>query len=44
MINKFCLICFLILLIVSCGKKNDPIYNGKNNYKQILSTQQSTLS
>ena len=37
---------FLIvsLLITSCGKKGDPVYNGKNKYKQMLSTQQSTLS
>ena len=37
MIKKFCLISFLILLVVSCGKKNDPIY--KERTKKIDHTE-----
>ena len=44
MIKKIFTILFVFILITSCGKKGDPVYNGKNKYKQILSTQQSTLS
>ncbi len=44
MIKKIFTILFVFTLITACGKKSDPIYNGKNNYKQIFSTQQSTLS
>ena len=29
MIKKICLIIFLTLLVVSCGKKSDPIYKEK---------------
>ena len=29
MIKKICLIIFLTLFVVSCGKKNDPIYKEK---------------
>ena len=44
MIKKILTILFIFTLITACGKKSDPIYSGKNNYKQIFSTQQSTLS
>jgi len=32
MIKKTCIIIFLFIFVVSCGKKGDPIYkeNGKN--------------
>ena len=29
MIKKLFIIIFLSLLVASCGKKSDPIYNGK---------------
>ena len=29
MIKKLFILIFLIFLIASCGKKNNPIYNGK---------------
>jgi hypothetical protein len=29
MIKKILIFLFLCLLIYSCGKKNDPVYNGK---------------
>ena len=44
MIKKIFTILFLITLITACGKKGDPVYNGKNNYNLILSAQKSSLS
>tara|TARA_X000001036_G_C20472600_1_gene722239 strand:+ start:447 stop:581 length:135 start_codon:yes stop_codon:yes gene_type:complete len=44
MIKKKFTILFLVILISACGKKDDPVYKGKNYHKQILSTQKSTIS
>ena len=43
-IKKIFIVLFLTILITSCGKKDDPVYNGKGNFKKLLSTQQSTLA
>jgi len=37
MIKKIYLFFFITLLVISCGKKNDPVYKEKKS--QILSTQ-----
>ncbi len=44
MIKKIFIILFLATLITSCGKKGDPVFNGKNIYEKFLSTQQSTIA
>ncbi len=45
MIKKIFIILFINIIITSCGKKGDPIYNEENkNSKKILSTQKSTFS
>ena len=44
MIKKIFIIIFIASLITACGKKSDPIYNGKNDNKKILSTQESTFA
>ena len=35
MIKKICLIIYLTLLVVSCGKKSDPIYQEKTGLIKI---------
>jgi len=37
MIKKIFILFFISLLIVSCGKKSDPVYNGKKI--EIFNTQ-----
>ena len=44
MIKKIYIILFIIILLSSCGKKGDPVYNEKNQSSDIFSTLQSTLS
>ncbi len=41
--NFLILICLTVLLL-SCGKKGDPIYNQNNQNSKILNTQYSKLS
>ena len=43
MIKKIYLIIFVTILIASCGKKGDPVYNAKNLNPKILSTLVSTI-
>ena len=46
MIKKIYIFIFLGILIISCGKKGDPIFNEnqKNQSSKIISTQLSTFS
>ncbi len=44
MIKKFLIIVFFTLLIASCGKKSDPVYNEQNQSSKITSTLISTFS
>ena len=44
MIKNIFLLVFISVLILSCGKKGDPVFNGKNIYEKFLSTQQSTIA
>lgn len=37
MIKKIYLVFFIALLVISCGKKSDPVYKAKN--PKILDTQ-----
>ncbi len=41
MIKRIYIFIFLVLLITSCGKKGDPVYNEKNS--QVFSTQIRTI-
>tara|TARA_B110001450_G_C17321943_1_gene359807 strand:+ start:59 stop:193 length:135 start_codon:yes stop_codon:yes gene_type:complete len=43
MLKKISIFLFFIILLSSCGKKGDPIYNEENQNSKIFSTQQSTL-
>ena len=42
MIKKISIFLFIVILLSSCGKKGDPIYNEGNS--KIFSTQQSSLT
>ena len=44
MIKKIFIFLFVAILLASCGKKGDPIYNGKNQRLEITNTQISILS
>ncbi len=44
MIKKILILLFVTILITSCGKKGDPIYNGKNKNLEKISTQMSIFS
>ena len=44
MIKKISIFLLMAILISSCGKKGDPVYNGENQNLRIFSTQDSTLS
>ena len=37
MIKKTYIIIFIAILITSCGKKGDPVYNGGNKNTKIFS-------
>tara|TARA_B100000963_G_C22511992_1_gene618783 strand:+ start:866 stop:994 length:129 start_codon:yes stop_codon:yes gene_type:complete len=41
MIKKIYLFFFIVLFVISCGKKGDPVYKEKNS--KILSTQFVTV-
>ena len=39
MIKKLFIILFVTILLASCGKKGDPIYNEKKQNSKILNSQ-----
>ena len=44
MIKKILIISIFITLLFSCGKKGDPVYNGKSQNSELIRTQQSAIS
>ena len=42
--KKISVILLITILLSSCGKKSDPIYNEENQNSEIFSTQKSPLS
>ena len=44
MIKKIFLIILFSVIIISCGKKGDPIYNDPKNKAEKLSTKINTVS
>ena len=44
MIKKLFIIIFVTVLITSCGKKGDPVFNQENQNTKIFSTQVSVLA
>jgi hypothetical protein len=44
MIKKIFIFLVVAILLSSCGKKGDPIYNDKNKNSKISSTQKTTFS
>ena len=44
MIKKISIILFITVLLFSCGKKGDPIYNEENQTSEIFSIRQSEIS
>jgi|TARA_B110000438_G_C15734630_1_gene615758 hypothetical protein len=44
MIKKIFIFLFVAILLSSCGKKNDPVYNEKNQNSEIIGTQINTFS
>ena len=43
MIKKISIFIFIAILLFSCGKKGDPIYNEENQNSKIISSQQIIL-
>ena len=43
MIKKIFIFLFISILLASCGKKNDPVYNGKNQNLEVTSAPISTF-
>ncbi len=43
MFKKIYLIILLGLIVTSCGKKGDPIYNDKDQQSKIISTKITTV-
>ena len=43
MIKKIFIITFVSILLFSCGKKGDPIYNQKSQNLKIIGTLQSAI-
>ena len=44
MIKKIFIFLFITVLLSSCGKKGDPIYNEEKINSKIISTRTSTIS
>ena len=44
MIKKIFIFLFITILLLSCGKKGDPIYNEEKQNSEITSTNKSTIS
>ena len=44
MIKKLLLLIFLSILVLSCGKKGDPIYNDKNSNSKKITTNKNLFS
>ena len=44
MIKKITIILFVGILLSSCGKKSDPIYNEENQNSKVFSLQQNIIS
>ena len=44
MIRKFLIIIFVSILLFSCGKKSDPIYNQESQNFKITNLKKNTLS
>tara|TARA_B100001057_G_C22629529_1_gene863828 strand:+ start:195 stop:329 length:135 start_codon:yes stop_codon:yes gene_type:complete len=44
MMKKICVILFIGILIFSCGKKSDPIYNEENQNSRLNSAQMRAFS
>jgi hypothetical protein len=44
MIKKISVILFVSILVFSCGKKDDPIFNDENQNSKIFSTQHISLT
>ena len=44
MIKKIFTFLFVFVLLSSCGKKGDPVYNEENKNSKTMSAQMSTFS
>ena len=44
MIKKILIIIFINIIIISCGKKDDPVYNEENQKTKKIITHQSKFS
>ena len=44
MIKKIFVILFISILVYSCGKKGDPVYNEKNQKSKALSIKHTSIA
>ena len=44
MIKKIFIFLFISILVSSCGKKGDPVYNEEKQNSELIGTQKSALS
>ncbi len=44
MIKKIYILLFVTIMIISCGKKSDPVYKDENQNSGKISTQMSAIS